>query len=217
MRAAALLAGVLMLCGCSSNPYSGWVQVTDMARQMFSQGSGITLRQAAAVPYASIGVRIGDNKQILLVLAADMAGSRLWTSASRIALTTKDGRIIQTSGLPDDLSATYFRTADAFKTELQSPSAADTHSVRLVDFRKDFKYSVPVTCQLRPGADTSVTILGRHIAVREYDELCDAATLDWSFTNRYWADQTGFVWQSVQHIHPDADPIQIQVLRPPAS
>ena len=173
-------------------------------------GPGVTLEQAAAVPYASLGVRLGGGPEAMIILAGEMGEERLWTSAAKIALTTRSGRIVRTAGLPHDLGG------------YESMGDLDEYGARTVRWRGDFPdlklYSVSIVCQDRQAGDETIVVLGRDIHTRRIDESCSSESrqLDWSFENTYWIDPANsLVWRSIQHVHPQLDAIEIEVLRPP--
>ena len=39
---------------------------------------------------------------------------------------------------------------------------------------------------------------------------------DPEFTDTFWVGASGLVWKSIQHIHPNFDPLDLEVLRPPS-
>lgn len=210
-------AAPLLLGACSSDSSSGWTQLLGLAKQSFNRPEKVTLEQAASIPYATIGVQFGDNPETVLVLASDLHGTRLWTSAARISITTRNGRILQTAGMPKNLTATYIQGNDTLANIAPAAELATMRSSRLLDFREDSMFSIPVTCGLEPRGPAPIVILGKRLDTTRYDESCSSTVLDWSFTNSFWIDASGFVWKSIQHIHPDAGPVEIEVLRPPGS
>lgn len=214
IREAALLAAALALSGCSSEGGTGWQQFYDAAKMSFSSsGNSVTLDQAASIPYASIGVRVGDGPEQILVLAADMQGGRLWTSSAHIALSTRGGRIVRSSGLEHNLSGS---AGGAELADFADPDAAPREITRLVDLHDLNLFSVTLKCRIEPRGSDPVTILGSEIKTHRVEETCMAERPDWSFTDMFWMDDSGFVWKSVQHIHPDFDAVTIEILRPPA-
>ncbi len=211
IRKAALLAAVLALAGCSSEGGTSWQQMYEAAKASFSGDAGdVTLQQASAVPYASIGVRVGDGPEQMLVLAADMQGGRLWTSAAHMALVTRDGRIVRTAGLAHNLSASTGGGPAGFA----DPDARTL--TRKVDFWDLNLFDVTLQCRIAPRWPEPVTILGARIKTHRVEESCKSARPDWSFTDVFWIDDSGLVWKSVQHVHPGLDPVTVEVLRPPA-
>jgi group 4 capsule polysaccharide lipoprotein GfcB/YjbF len=212
-----LAAAALALAGCSSDSSGGgngseWGQIVDMV-----SGGGtpdtVSLEQASAVPYATIGVRVNDEPQMMLVLAADEAGDHLWTSKARAAVTTRYGRVVRTSGLPVNIDGVNYNGEDPVQTVARSGQA--TESMRTSDFWDLNRFSIPLRCVTESRGADHVTILGKSIATVRVDQTCESPSIDWSFTDSFWVGTSGLVWKSIQHYHPNAAPIEIEVLRPP--
>jgi len=204
-------AAVWPLAGCGVFAGSDVMSIYQYSKTVFSSAPRVSLAQAAASPHASIGVRIGDSSETMLILASNDDDRYLWTSDARIAITTENGRIIRTAGLGHDLGS----------FELQRQSTEQDGTVRLLwnaDFPELGLYSVPVTCSGRVTGEETIEILGKAILTSRSDESCvaDHDKLDWSFTNTFWRDpQSGLVWRSIQHVNPRLDSIEIETLRPP--
>jgi hypothetical protein len=212
----ALSALALFLAGCGTGNGGDWSNIIDAVQTSMAPGDkSITLDQAAAVPFATMGVRIGDGAQMLVVLAADSGGSRLWTSAAKIAITTRGGRVVRTAGLARNIDTVSFQAGDPLRDGLQDDQPRQ--SLRLVDYWDLNRYSVPLRCVTVSRGRDDVVILGKTIATTRVDESCEGATIDWTFTDSYWIGSDGTVWKSIQHIHPDYDPIELEILRPPAA
>lgn len=216
----AVFAGVLapLLARCSSDPNSDTTALTGLFERSlnpFSGASSVSLDQVASVPFASLGVRVGDGPQTLLVLATSSGNSTLWTSASHIALEIQSGRITRTAGLPHDLSATVVSGTDPLISGLQHliAPAAIKRSLDFVDRRA---FGVLVESTVSPAGSAEIDVLGTKVRTVRAVERANCATLGWSFENSYWADPgSGLVWRSVQSIHPDLAPVEIDVFRPP--
>ncbi len=211
--AALLLALGVSLGGCSSDSANDWLALYKIAKQSWTAGDGsIQLNEAAAIPYATLGVRIGDEPEHLVVLATDSGGERLWTSAARVALTTRGGRIVSTAGLAQNLGALSMGTV--FEADWRTAQ----HVTLTVDFPDLGFYAVSIDCNDVPAGDDPISILGVTLSTFRVDETCESKQLDWKFTNTYWVSSTSNrVWRSVQHIHPKLDAIEIELLRPPES
>lgn len=182
-----------------------------MAKVEFGPAQFISLNEAAAIPYASIGVRLGDSNQILLVLATNEGGQQLWTSGARVSILMHDGRIVRTGGLGHNLGSLQ---------ALHIASQGGTTHVRwTADFPELSLYSVPISCVQTLRDDEVISILGKDIRTRRIEERCQAKSdqLDWGFTDTFWRDSdNSFVWKSVQHVNPKLAPLEIEILRPPA-
>jgi hypothetical protein len=192
-----------------------WGDYLQVMRQSLTGSSrSISLDQAAAVPYASLGFRLDGGSQTLLVLATNNNGDQLWTAKSRIVLLTRNGRLLRSVGLPKNRGST---------TDTQSstppPAAAvkaPFRSTRIVDLADIGAYSVRLNCSATARGLQLIRILGTAIVTIRVDETCQSESLRWSFTDSYWVDaESGFVWKSLQHPHPGGGTLEIEILRPP--
>jgi hypothetical protein len=204
----------LFLAGCGSQSGApDWGQMYDMIHgQITGSANNVTLEQAASIPYATLGVRIGDGQQAIVVLAGGAGGDQLWTSRARIAITTRHGRVIKTAGLPRNIDTVSYSDRDPVLEAAQGGPPRE--STRSSDFWDLNRYQVPLHCVAASKGPEAVTILGKSIATTRVDETCQSSTMDWSFTDSFWIGASGLVWKSIQHYHPDYDPLEIEVLRP---
>jgi hypothetical protein len=206
------LVGLLALSGCSSEG-SDWVDMFKAARAAWdNRDAPIGLEQASGIPFATMGVRVNGGREQMLLLATDTNGERLWTSGSKVAITTRRGRIIRTAGFGTDLSG--YENANGDPAGWRAPHAFAWNA----DFADLGYYSVPVVCRVAPAGREPITILGKEIDTVRVDETCRAEKLDWSFTNSYWVNpESGRVWRSIQYLHPKGLVLEIELLRPPLS
>jgi hypothetical protein len=198
------------LGGCSSGGNTDLRSVASVIRLSLAPPQRITMKQAAAIPYATIGIRLGNGPQAIATLATDDGSQRLWASGQKVMIaTTRSGQIQRTVGLPNNL--TWLMPSGS--TEV-SPYAK--RSVWSADFADLGFYAATIQCDAVASANVQITILGNRIATRRTNVRCVAAQLNWSFQNSYWIDpNTGLVWRSIQYVHPNLDPIEIETLRPP--
>jgi hypothetical protein len=212
-----LLGGgaLLFLAACSSSGSTDYAQYWEMMKQSFGT-SRITLQQASDIPYASMGWRLNGGPQNIIVLASDNNREQMWTSAARIVLVTKDGRIKRTVGLPHDVTA----VVPVGGGDLQSPSVTlkmPSQQQYTADFPDAGIYGARIACRSVSKGARAITILEQRIPTVRIEENCSSTSLRWSFTNVYWTDpQTGFVWRSRQTIHPGGDTLETEIFRPPA-
>jgi len=219
VRRISALALVLLTAGCSSGQSgnTNYSQFLQIARQSLSASFGkvrVTRAQAAAIPYASMGFMQDGGNENLVVLGTDQGGEQLWTSAAKVVIVTRDGRIARTLGLDHDLSGMTARGG-----VLPSPAAALSApftSTRLQDYPEMDMYGVLVACSARATGRQTIKILGQPITTMRVDESCRARKPDWSFTDSYWVDtDNGRVWRARQHIHPTGGIIETEIFRPP--
>ena len=218
MNRLAAFALSLLLGGCSSTGSSDYGQFYRALRQSMTASFGngrITKDQAAAIPYASIGYRLNDDAEQLLVLATDSNGEQLWTSASHIVIATRGGRIVRTVGLPANVSAVTPGSGQILPPLSAALSGTVSYS-RLEDLPDSQVYGLTLACKILYRGRQTIVILGRGISTAKIDESCANRALNWSFTDSYWLDaDSGLAWKSIQHISPKKGKIEIEILRPP--
>ncbi len=198
------------LGGCRSGGNTDLRSEAAIIRLSIAPPQQVTIKQAAAIPYATIGIRLGNGPQAIATLATDDGGQRLWASGQKVMIvTTRSGQIQRTVGLQNNL--TWLMPSGSTEA---NPAAK--RSVWSADFADLGVYAAPIQCDEIAAAHVQISILGNRIATRRTNVRCVAPQLNWSFQNAYWTDlQTGLVWRSIQHIHPKLDPIEIETLRPP--
>ncbi len=199
---------------CSSDSSTNWPQIINIVEQSWAKSPSITLQQASAVPYATMGLRIGDGPETMIVLAADTGNKKLWTSSERIALTVRNGRIVESAGLPANVNATIFQDADPLDYYIMGGTEPRS-ATRQVDLWDRDLFGVLLMCELNPRGSVTIAILGEDIGTRRVDETCHSQSLDWTFTNSFWIGTNGLIWKSVQSIHPGLAPLATEILRPP--
>ena len=216
--AALLLPPALLLLSACQSVQTNDLEYFQVIKQSFANGFGssaVTRDQAAAIPYASLGYRLNGGPEMLLVLATNSNGQLLWTSSSHVVLSTQDGRITRTAGLPHDLGALVPMRGPSLPapaTALEGPSLNNLAA----DFPDIGRYAVPIACRLSAKRRETITILGQPIATVRVDEDCLSTNPGWRFRNSYWLDSgSKFVWRSLQHIHPKGDTLEIEIFRPP--
>jgi hypothetical protein len=216
VRRVCVLPAVFSLAACGAFAGGDYDLLFKAIKQSWNGNStDITLEQAGAVPFATMGVRLGSSEQAMIVLAGDTHGQQLWASGANIALTTWNGRILHAVWVKRDLGSW---TVD---TSAQTPSEA--FPARQLRWQADFPdlnlYAVQIVCDDQLQGPETIVILGASIPVRRVNEDCasESSRLDWTFHNTFWIDsRTNFVWKSVQYVHPKVDPIETEILRPPA-
>lgn len=202
-------AAACLLGGCSSEG-SDWETLFSAARGAWDdRGAAVSLNEAAAIPYATIGVRLDGGRQQIAILAMDTAGERLWASGGKVALTTRNGRIVRTAGFGTDLNSSSASSPGTDWSRVQDYTW-------VADFMDLRRFSVPIVCRDTPAGAEPITILGQQFDTFRVDEHCTSDQLGWSFDNTYWVSgETGRVWRAVQHIHPKGVVLEIEILRPP--
>lgn len=215
-----VLVAVVFALGVSSCGSTGGVSGADS--DMLSLGkiflraiggigssSAVPREQAAAIPYASLGVRLGGSDQAMFVLASKSGDDLLWLGGTNVGLVTRHGRIVRTVGFASNLSGVH--PAQGVTPGLTQPSVD-----YLYDFGDQSRYGIPVKCVRQSLGPERIVIIGVPRDTTHVAEDCTASGMDWSFRNEFWVDTAGFVWRTRQFVTPKLDPLAFEVLRPAA-
>jgi hypothetical protein len=97
------------------------------------------------------------------------------------------------------------------------PTANAYRSQRLCDFTDIGLFGVRIHGEFALRGAETIKILEHPLPTLALIEDCGSKEIDWHFQNVFWLDsETGFVWKSVQYVHPNLEPITLEILRPPA-
>jgi len=206
-----VLAASAAVGGCASSVMSR--TLTTAVETSFGAASAFDPDYPDKLPYASMAVSIKNNRRALVVLAKAEQGELHWMSADRGVLVTRNGRLVRTVGLPENLVRTDFLGADFFE-EGGLPGNGPLARKRLIDIAPGNRFGMVVEATLTRGPRERITIHKRQYDTVRLDEKCVVPHLSWEFSNTYWVDGQGMVWRSVQHTAPGAPAIEMEVTKP---
>lgn len=181
-------------------------------------GYSLSTDQIEAIPYASIGVRIGGSAPVVMILASINGGNLHWASADRIVLITERGRLVKTIGMPRDLIGTRWTGSDALLSTLHQQTGSGEAGVgRIIDLRPKDDFSVPVESRYEWLGEESLSLLGRERRTVLVAERVTVRKWRWKAENRYWFDaDNGRLLKSRQQYCPEVPAITLEVLKPVA-
>ncbi|MBS1190197.1 MAG: putative lipoprotein YmcC precursor [Rhodocyclaceae bacterium] len=206
-----LLVASATLGGCA-NSIVGRTLVK-AAETSFGSSSAFNPDYPDKLPYASLAVMTKSTPQALLILAKAEGGELHWMSSDRGVLVTRNGRLVRTVGLPENLLYTDFLKNDFFEAG-HLPHAEASSVKRLVDMAPGNRYGILVESTLTRVRQEKIRI-GRHeYDVMQFVEYCVAPQLSWEYANTYWVDAQGMMWRSIQHVVPGMEPVEIEVTKP---
>ncbi len=214
------LAGSLGLAvsACGENPIGRDLMTAFQYATTGLPGPEITRELVDAIPYASLAAKIGRGPRSLLVLWDAKAEGLMWLSADNVAIVTRNGRVVRTAGLPENLSTTQFLDPDPLQAGAKNIAANREPRRRLIDFEPDGKYGVEIVSTSRVIGPRQIDITSITFDTILIEERCRASFLNWSFSNKYWLDPVdGFVWRSEQHVSPNIPIFTLEVLKPAQS
>jgi hypothetical protein len=208
-RSALLGAGTFLLAGCGNSRNPNLSSAIELARKYLADRA-FTDEDVERIPFASIGVQVGDASEALVVLATVNGDTLTWIAADHSLIQTRNGRIVRFRNGDIDVV-----TAPDSEDPVADGAVAPGNFIRLLDFPKPKLYSVPVESSLVASGQARVTLLHGEILTRSFTETGISRPLAWNFQNHFYLDlDTRRVWQSNQTVTPQLPPIKIRVLRP---
>ncbi|WP_426287845.1 YjbF family lipoprotein [Luteibacter sp. E-22] len=204
------LALVLAVAGGCSSVSRGSLEAVRLA--MHGEKVEPTAASVAATPYFQLQVN-GPEGEAILVLAKTEHGQLGWYGTGNDIVFTRDGVVVKTVGLPQNLDDSAFPSGNPFTAGLQRSNGPLDYTRRM-DWSPGYRYGAVVQAHLEPKAMEDVAILGTVHHLRRIDEHLSVPGLGARMTNRYWVDPTdGFIWKSRQYIAPGV-PLELIQLRP---
>ena len=189
----------------------GYVEAFNSLKLLvYGDDSSIAPEVIKEIPYASMLVKIGNGPKALMILEKISDDEYTWVSADEIYLVTRNGRIIKTAGLPNNLK------------EIISPfNGWNSELFRINDFVSYKTFTDPPLNNLKVVSNYFLNnpaeedLLFGSKTLKLIEEEIYSGEVGWSETNKYWLDNDNFVWKSVQHISPKLPEIYIEITKKP--
>lgn len=201
---------LLICCGCSSlgsNIAPGYSDAIKLAKNyIYGPPDNIDPEVIRNIPYASMKLRIGKGSTGLLILEQKIGKVEYWVSADEVYVVIKNGRVIQTSGLENNLIRTT--SHENLFTEESSYSYLNSYDNPKLD-------SFKVNAYLESGKLIEVDLNSGNKTLLLLEESLKNDYTGWNVTNKYWIDSEGYVWKSIQHISPKLPPFYIEITKRP--
>ncbi len=189
----------------------GYFQAFNSIKQLIKGGeNNIQPEVITNIPYASMLVKIGNGPTALMILEKVADKDYTWLSADGVYLVIRNGRIIKTHGLPNNL-----------KEKLSAFNNWNEELYDDYDLISYNSYSDPVLNNLRVVSnhamkgEIEVELMFETKQLILIEESIESDEVGWRKTNTYWIDESNFVWKSVQHISPRLPEIYIEVTKKP--
>jgi hypothetical protein len=204
-----LLLALSLLAGCSAVS-RGSLETVRLA--VHGDKVSPTAASVAATPYFQLQVNT-PAAQAILILANVETGRLGWYGGGHDIVFTRDGLVVKTVGLPQNLDDSAFAANNPFQAGLQHLHAPLDYTRRM-DWSPDYRYGVVVQAHLQPKSLEDIEILGTVHRLQRFDEELVVPALGTRMTNHYWVDPAdGFIWKSKQYVAPGF-PLELIQLRP---
>ncbi|EKA7361323.1 TPA: YjbF family lipoprotein [Vibrio parahaemolyticus] len=174
----------------------------------------MTPEEINAVPYASAYLKLGNQKQVFVVLAFAernrLSGKKQlkWVSADKAMIVTENGHIVKTIGLQiGDLAGVYGDVPDF------SPNSVSVNYTLSYDWATQYRYGFPANVtRSYSGQETLTTPISNAMA-DVYKEVVEFNSLSQSVENYYWVDEQGQVVKTLQYLGPNMIPVELTILK----
>tara|TARA_X000000368_G_C22940740_1_gene672027 strand:- start:340 stop:1011 length:672 start_codon:yes stop_codon:yes gene_type:complete len=219
IRLLTLYLSTLILLSCSSlksalqnNIASGYGEAfrTVKAALFGAENTLITQDLVDNIPYASMMVSIGKGAPALMILETVNGEETNWISADNVFFKIKRGKIVQTSGLLNNLVRVE---SPKYSFNLRQENSFYSY----YSYDKPKADNIKLTISRKIKSLETVYILNKEMELLLIEEELISRYLGWKIKNKYWIDDEGFVWKSIQTISPKIPPIEILITKKPST
>ena len=144
-----VLIGLFVFVSCANTNNTIYREVFTSMKKIIAGGNDqiIDTSYFESKKYSFIKVRVGRSDSIIMILLDYKDDIFHWYSADEISIYTKQGKIIKTNGLPNDISivnsADYFVCSndnDGYLVDFYYPKLKDLKTITKSSFIKDIEY-----------------------------------------------------------------------------
>ena len=212
---AAKIILISLLSSCSSidsnNIAPGYIEAFGVIKKaVFGEENDIDPNLISSIPYASMLVKIGKGPKALMILESIYDDRHTWVSADGVYLVISNGRIIQTQGLPNNLTSIMQPDIDWTDSNFQNLKFNSYYS-----FEKPILNNLKVMSSFSVGDFQDKNLSLVNLRLKKIEESLYSKEVNWSELNEYWTDEKGYVWISRQSISPKLPPIYYEVTKKP--
>ena len=150
----------------------------------------------------------------MLILEIKERKKNTWLSADQVTIVEREGRIIRTLGLTNNLTSIRPQSVNHVEFVKNKDSPIYKSFISL-DNPEVFELELKVKV-LNKGLE-EIEIVDKKYSLIHFIEEKENRYLRWKSKDHYWVDpEDGFVWKSIQNIAPNIPPILIEVTKKPA-
>ena len=157
-------------------------------------------------------LNVGKGPKGLMILESNNYNLGTWVSADSVYITERNGKIIQTKGLGNNLEELLF-TVD-FENLLEVDT--DKTYIYYQSFSNPELFNLKLKANFKIRERQLTKLLNREIFLTLIEEEIFSEEIGWKVTNLYWIDDNSFVWKSIQTISPKIPEINMEVTKKPS-
>ena len=206
----------MIISGCAiidSNKIApGYKEAFSTIKNLYFQDNNlkITSDVIEKIPFASALLKIGRGSQGLIILESINGYEETWVSADGLFIVLNKGRIVKTAGIEHNLIA--------FNTNLNITTVDET-----IKYYQYYSYDNPplnnlkVEVEINNKGMVKTKLFDKEKELFLTEETITSQYHGWSFTNKFWFDENGFVWKTRQKISPKLPFFEIEITKKPAN
>jgi hypothetical protein len=215
-----LIVVVNLLISCSvmdlGNLAPGYREAFNSISAIISQDKSndqITEELIKNIPYASAIISIGKGKDALMILESKNNQSEYtWVSQDGIYLVLRDGKIVKTAGLENNL-------IESISPDINYEKLINENSMTFLQY---FSYDKPLLNNLK--VETTITLV-REAEMQLFnqskvfyliEERIKNQYLNWERVNYYWLDKKFKIQKGQQYISPKLPSFFFEITKKPA-
>ncbi|MGP8307252.1 YjbF family lipoprotein [Vibrio sp. YIC-376] len=172
----------------------------------------LTPQEIEAVPYASAYLKIGNQKQIFVVLAFaeqnPLTGKTQlkWVSSDKAMVVTENGHIVKTVNLQNNNIAGVYGQVPGY-------TFSNTEYMLSYDWAEQYRYGFPAHITRTYQGKEVVTTPLSSTSADLYRESVEFPSLSETVENLYWVNGEGQVVKTRQHLGPNMVPVELTILK----
>ena len=175
----------------------------------------ITRDLVESIPYASMRLKIGKGPAGLMILESQSKDSNTWLSSDEVSITEKNGFIIRTSGLLNNVINLRFIGQKDVPNLLNYRNEKDLKSYLTLHNPEVFELELELNI-VNKGVE-KVIIVDKEYSLVHFIIGKENKYIRWKANDHFWIDPIdGYVWKSIQNIAPKIPHILIEVTKKPA-
>ena len=209
-----ILVSCIVSCASLTNIAPGYIEAFKSIKVIYAgYEDTISKDTIEQIPYASALLKIGKGPKGLIILESKVNDTETWVSADNVFFNLKNGKIIATAGLPNNLVGI---------SEISNPNWNEIDLNNDANVYSYYSYDYPALNNLRlkvikkKVGEQKVDLLMGEKTLTLYEEEVSNEYLGWNFKNQYWVDKSGFIWKSKQYLSTKLPIIEIEVTKKPA-
>ena len=193
-----------------SSSYSTAFEV--VTNKFLKEESVIDAEVIKNIPYASSLIGFKGSPRALVILESKKRDVYTWVSSDKKIFMLKEGRLVSTIGLPNNLYRITRPNIDF--GEIVNENEIEYFSY--YSFKNPDLNNLRVKIRAKVIGEERIRILNEFKTLLLIEEKLYAQDINWKGVNRFWIDPVSlYVWKSEQHLSPRLPLLYIETTKKP--